>query len=240
VFSFLKSSTQTSALNTDLHSHLIPGIDDGVRDWDDALQIAIYLSKLGYKKAITTPHIMADYYENTPETIRTGVNELNRILEEKEIELKIEPGAEYFLDSHLYKQIQNNEDFLTFGDGYILIETSFMNKPFFFSEAFFHLQSSGYKPILAHPERYQFLHEEKNLLHEMFEKGVYFQINLMSLTGYYSIEVRRFSEYLISNKMVHFLGSDLHRAQQLKIIDEAIHTKLYQKVRQLSLLNDTL
>jgi len=240
VFSFFKSSTPAPALHTDLHSHLIPGLDDGVRDWDDALQIAEHLSKLGYRKAITTPHVMADYYENTPDTIRSGVAKLNRLLDEKEIELQIVPGAEYYLDSYLYKQIQENEEFLTFGDRYLLIETSFMNRPVFFAEAFFQLQSSGYRPILAHPERYQFLHEEKDLLHEMFEKGVYFQINLMSLTGYYSSEVRRFAEYLITNKMVHFVGSDLHRAQQLKIIDEAMKSKLYQKVRQLSLLNDTL
>ncbi|WP_420580070.1 tyrosine-protein phosphatase [Reichenbachiella sp.] len=224
----------------DLHSHLIPDIDDGVKTWDESLEILSQLCKLGYKKIITTPHIIQNYYPNTPDKIRAGVAKLNELLAENNISMSIEAGAEYYLDDVFAKQVETKEDLLSFGNGYILIETPFMNKPLFLEEIVFTLQANGYKPILAHPERYAYLQNNKELIHSLNFLGLFMQINISSLTGYYSKEAQKTARYLIDTSQVHFLASDIHNHKHLAEVKKAIKSKLFQRCRQLPLLNSTL
>lgn len=238
MFDWLKP--KTNFLEVDLHSHLIPNIDDGVRSWEESLDILNQMSQLGFKKIITTPHIINDYYPNKPENIRNGVVELNRLISKKEIPLTVEAGAEYYLDEHFANLVATQEDLLTFGNGHILIETPFMNKPLFLEEVTFNLLSRGLKPILAHPERYTYLHSNLGLFQSLVDLGLLMQVNISSLIGYYSKEAQKFAKYLIETQNIHFLASDIHNHKHLAQIQKAIRSKLFQKCRQLNLHNSSL
>lgn len=227
-------------LEVDLHSHLIPNIDDGVTSWSEALTILSEMKELGYKKIITTPHIIHDYYPNKPSEIREGVTELNRLLKKNQIQLEVEAGAEYFLDEHFVEQVEANQDLLSFGDQFLLIETPFMNKPMFLEETIFNLQANGLKPILAHPERYSYLQNDPGLIQELMSIGLLLQINISSLTGYYSKQAQKLAKHFIDHGFVHFLASDIHHQKHLMQVKKSYKTRLYQKCRQLPLLNSTL
>jgi tyrosine-protein phosphatase YwqE len=222
----------------DFHSHLIPGIDDGVKDVKESLEILKFLSGLGFEKIITTPHIYKEYFPNTEEAIRTAHAALNSQLGEIDIQLEI--AAEYFVDEDFANKVSQGHDFLTLGQDFILIETSFVNKPFFLNEVIFELQSKGYRVILAHPERYLYLQEHLEEVERLKKQGVYFQVNLGSMVGYYSNSVKKFSEELISLKYVDFVGSDFHNRTQKEVIYNAIRGRLYRKLMKLPVLNDTL
>lgn len=231
---------KSNFLQTDLHSHLIPEIDDGVKTWDESLTIVKELHKLGYTKLITTPHIISNYYPNTPDLIRSQVETLNQKVTDAGIPVEIEAGAEYFVDDHFLDQVKNKKDLLTFGDRYILLETAFMNKPIFLEEAIFDLQAMGMKPILAHPERYAYFHSNNDSLDHLIETGVLLQININSLSGYYSKAAKRLASELLEKKAIHLLGSDIHNEKHLRQLQKTIKSNLFQACRQLDLLNSSL
>lgn len=154
--------------------------------------------------------------------------------------IDIKSAAEYFVDENFFAQVNANEDFLTFGDNHLLIETGFMNKPIFFEEMVFTLKSNGYKPVLAHPERYIYLQEDEGLVNKLIDIGLLFQINVTSLTGYYSKAAKKLATYLIKNGMIHLLGSDIHNRKQLQAYKKAMKLKIVQECRQLPLINYAL
>lgn len=238
MFSWLKP--ESNFLEVDLHSHLIPDIDDGVKSWDESLSILSQLHELGYNKVITTPHIIQNYYPNTPDKIRRGVVELNKKIAAIDLSISVEAGAEYYVDDHFAKQVKNKQELLSFGDRYILIETPFMNKPLFLEETIFNLQANGFKPILAHPERYTYLQNNLELVHSLTSLGLFMQVNISSLTGYYSKEAQKLAKYLIDTNQIHFLASDIHNQKHLNQVKKAVKSKLFQRCRQLQLLNSTL
>lgn len=231
---------KTNFLQVDLHSHLIPGLDDGVANWDEALSILKEMRGLGFDKVITTPHVIHDYYPNEPVQITEGVSKLNRLTKEAGLDIKVESGAEYFVDEHFAQKVKQGDHLITFGDDYILIETPFMNKPVFLEEVIFDLQANGLKPILAHPERYVYLQKSPEYLEALAGIGTLFQINISSLIGYYSIEAKQFGKMMVQDKMVNFLGSDIHNHKHLSQVKKTITSKLFQKCRQLDLLNNSL
>ena len=220
-----------SFLKTDIHSHLIPTIDDGSKSVEDSIILAKGLSDLGYKKAITTPHIMSDYYRNTPEIIRNGLAQIEKPILTAGNNLQIDIGAEYYIDYDFIKKI-GKEELLTFGDNYVLVEFSFVEPPRGIKEAFFELQINGYKPVLAHPERYVYWHSNPDILYELKNHDVIFQLNLLSLIGYYGKGSEKLGETLIKNSMVELLGTDLHNQHQLQLLKEY---KLKENIAELIL-----
>ena len=234
-------SVTTEQLTTDIHSHLIPGVDDGVKSFEESISLIQKFHDAGYKKLITTPHIMHDFYNNTESHLRSIHRDLVSKLAEKQINIQIDIAAEYYLDDHLMSRIENKEeDFLTFGENYILFETSFMNQPFQLAEFIFKAKSRGLKPVLAHPERYMYLINDDRLLQDLVDREVYFQLNLNSLSGYYSKQVQKFARRLIDEKLIHFLGSDCHNDIHFENILLSREMKYYQKALELPLLNKTL
>ena len=234
-----RPTSSIGALYVDMHSHLLPGIDDGVDDYEESIKIITALMELGYKKLITTPHIMVDYYRNTPEIINGKLAELRIILKERGIEVEVDAAAEYYMDDN-FKNLLKEGDMLTFGNNYILVETSYLSEVNNLKDAIFSIQVAGYKPVLAHPERYIHMYDDFEKYKELFEKDIYFQVNLGSLIGYYSKESKKIAERLIKEKMVHFLGTDAHHTRHIKPITEAIGTGFYQQAIELNLLNNTL
>lgn len=225
---------------TDIHSHLLPGIDDGVKTMDESIKVIRQLSDLGFKKLITTPHIMSDYYKNTPQIIREKLKEVKAAVINNNIPIKIEAAAEYYLDENFYKDIIEDAELLTFGDNYVLFETSFTVEPLILKEVIFKLNSRGLNPVYAHPERYLYLQEKKQLLNELLDQGLLFQINALSLTGYYSKQVQKFVKELIKRNAIAFIGSDCHNIMQANVLQEAYSSKLAHSIDVDKLLNHNL
>ncbi len=240
MLNWFKKSSPDNFLTVDIHSHLLPGLDDGVQSLDESLAIIRKLKSLGFKKIITTPHVITDYYPNTPQIILTALEALEKALVENKIDIKIEAAAEYFVDEYFLDQINSGQELLTFGDKYLLMETGFINKPLFLEDVIFSLASRGFKPVLAHPERYHYLQEDYALAAGLKDKGLLFQTNVMSLHGYYSSESKELSAHLIHHGMVDFLGSDIHNLRHLDRYINTMDKKLFQKCRQLPLLNNAL
>ena len=224
----------------DMHSHLLPGIDDGAVNIEESLALLKTFEDNGYKKIITTPHIIQDLYENTPETIFPVLETLKNALVESGSQLQIHAAAEYFIDENFIEMLENDKPLLTLKDDLVLVETGFMNEPKNLREILFKMRLKGYNPVLAHPERYLFYQNRKEKIEEIFYSGIYLQINTMSLAGYYGLPALKLAEWMIEQGFVHFLGSDCHRIRHLEPLQKAYKSKAYKKLRQIPLLNDTL
>lgn len=241
MFGLLKKRQIVKPPKTDIHSHLIPGVDDGVQSFEESLEIISSFADLGYTKLITTPHIMSDFYDNKEADLIKIHKDLKAKVNEAKIDITIELAAEYYLDDRLSERIeQKDEQFLTFGDNYLLFETSFINEPFQLKEFLFKAISRGLKPVMAHPERYQYLLNDESQLDDLVNRGVIFQVNLNSLHGYYSKHVKRFASKLISRGHVSFLGSDCHNKTHFENLKNAFATKSFDRAMKLPLLNDKL
>tara|TARA_A100001035_G_scaffold84838_1_gene65858 strand:+ start:2261 stop:3001 length:741 start_codon:yes stop_codon:yes gene_type:complete len=226
-------------IGIDMHSHLIPSIDDGAKDLNDSITLINMLYSHGFKKIITTPHIMTDFYKNNIETISSGLKKVKEELLKQSIDIKIEAAAEYFVDYDFKQKILGGEKFLTLGDNYILIEFSFLTPPHNYLETIFQLQLKGYKVILAHVERYPYL--SKSDLKDFVSRGVYLQLNVLSSIGYYSNDVRTRANWLIDNNMISFIGTDCHNLDQTKLYDKCkIEPMLSVLLNSGKLLNDQL
>ncbi len=227
-------------LEVDMHSHLIPGIDDGSKTMEESIELIRRLSSYGLRKIITTPHIMSEYYRNTPEIIKMGLEDLKKTIQNEGIEIEIEAAAEYYLDEIFLEKVKAGEDILTFGKNYILVETGFINRPQMLLETLFQLEMSGYTPIFAHPERYQYLQGDKKLLEDLIDRNLLFQVNLLSLTGFYSKPVKDFAEKLIERGVVKFFGTDCHNPRYLDMLEALPKARNYEKYKQMDLRNRSL
>lgn len=225
---------------TELHSHLLPGIDDGVRTIEESLDVIRRFEQMGVKKIITTPHVMSDFYRNTPEIIHAKRDEVREVLLHNNIQVELETAAEYYMDEVFLERIKKKEPILTFGDNYVLVETGFTNETPFFNEVVFEMKNAGYQPVLAHPERYIYLYDDFEHFLSYYHTGVLFQINIGSLAGHYSKESKIVAEKLIEEKMVDFLGSDCHGMRHMGILRNAMQSPFYDKALKLNLLNYSL
>ena len=230
-----------SVLKCDVHSHFIPGIDDGAQTMEDSVALIRDFYNMGYKKVITTPHILADGYPNTPAIILGGLEKVRVALKNENVPMQIEAAAEYYIDFDFERKLEQ-EKLLTFGKSYLLFEISYVNPPDNLSAVIFNLQMKGYKPVLAHPERYPFWTNNFAKYEELKEKGVLLQLNINSLTGYYSRETQKIAELLIEKNMVDLLGSDCHHSGHSNLIKTgAVYQKsLHKLIESGRLLNSTL
>lgn len=241
IFSFLKNKqNHDNFLYVDMHSHLIPGIDDGVGTLEESIETIKSLLALGYSKAITTPHIMGDFFKNTPEIINEGLLLVNNELEKQGINFQLKAAAEYYIDEWFVEKLENDTPLLTIGDNYLLLETSYINKPNNLNDVIFKVKSKGYKIILAHPERYTYMYHDFNNYKALYEKGVLFQINISSLSGYYSPAAKAIAEKLITNDMVDFAGTDCHGPRHIKHLEKSLNTKAFSKLNPTRILNNQL
>jgi len=238
---FLLRSTKKPYLlhTTDLHSHLIPKIDDGMKELDASIDVLRQLQELGFKKIITTPHIMSHRFPNTRDTINKGYELLKSELIREKIDISLETAAEYYYDEHFLELIKKKE-LMTFGDNYILFELSYTVKPFFLEQTVAKLLEAGYKPILAHPERYTYYSSERHY-RVLKEMGLHFQINVISTQDFYGKKVRKAVEKIIDLGLVDFIGSDIHSQKYLDTFSKSLKSKIYKKIlKKNSIKNDFL
>ncbi|MBI3234060.1 MAG: capsular biosynthesis protein [Bacteroidetes bacterium] len=227
-------------IKVDFHSHYLPGIDDGCKEIGESIAILKVLQDKGYRKAVTTPHVMGDFYKNTPEIILGKLEEVRNAMREEGMTIELDAAAEYYLDEWFEDKIAK-KNILTFGDNYVLIETGFIEPPTNLISTIFNLKTSGYKPVLAHPERYQYFDPNKEIYEQLMDSGVLFQMNLLSIIGYYSPQVKKIAEHLIHHKKVNFIGGDTHNMKHLFLVqEEACRSMTYEQVVKLPLLNNEL
>ena len=231
IFSFFKKKEYKRGplLTTDLHSHLIPGIDDGSQNMEESITLLQGLEALGYKKVITTPHIMVDAYRNTPQIIKSGLDDLRKRATEEGIQIEIEAGAEYYLDEGLSDHLKS-ADVMSISNKYLLFETSYISKPMQMEEMIFEISSAGYIPLLAHPERYRYIREPKKEFERFKELGVLFQVNLNSFGGHYGKSAKSNAEYLSRHGMIDFLGSDVHHKKQVESLHNVFYSEVYKEI----------
>ncbi|PKR81074.1 capsular biosynthesis protein [Brumimicrobium salinarum] len=223
-----------------MHSHLIPGIDDGSPSMQATIEMLKGFVDLGYEKVITTPHIMFDFYKNTPKIIRDGLADVQNEIRNQQIPITLEAAAEYYFDEHFLSLIDKDE-LLTFGNRHLLFEFSFRTKPNGVDEVVFELKSKGYQPILAHYERYLFfLSDGVKPAEKLKSKGVEIQMNLNSLTGYYGQKVKRQAELLVDANLIDYLGTDCHRLVHLEMIKANLDSKYFRKLNEMTFKNADL
>ena len=227
--SFKPSANMPDLLHTtDLHSHLIPGIDDGSSSLEQSIDLLKSIKSLGFKKIITTPHIMSHRFPNTKQNILEGYNLLKDELKAQNIDIQLEVGAVYYYDEHFLELIKKDE-LLTFGDNYILFELSYHNKPFGLEQTVHTLLSAGYKPIIAHPERYTYYTHESDY-RQLKDMGLLFQINAISTVGFYGKNIQKTAEKLIKLGLVSFVGSDIHSQKYALAFEKALKSKIYNQI----------
>lgn len=198
---------------TDCHSHILPGVDDGIRNMDDAIAVLQTYEQYGIKKVWLTPHIMEDI-PNTTEKLRKRFEELKNAYQ-GQIELCL--SAENMVDNLFVKRLEDNE-LLPYGDRgkELLLETSYVQAPYGFYKILEDVKKAGYTPVLAHPERYNYM--EYDHYDSLRSQGICFQLNLFSLVGAYGPEPKRRAEYLLENDFYSYKGTDIHSLEHFKAI----------------------
>lgn len=201
-----------------MHSHLLPGIDDGSPDMATTLKLIRGMMDLGYSKFITTPHIMWDMYQNTTAIIQEKLEQVREAVKEEGLDAEISAAAEYFLDDHVAGLLKNNEPLLTVKGNMVLTEFSLAYPSHSLKDILFEMQMQGYQPIIAHPERYLYLEGNKEFYEELKDTGCYFQLNLLSLTGYYGKSAMELANFLVKKNYYDLVGTDLHGFRHLEAL----------------------
>jgi protein-tyrosine phosphatase len=220
-----------SWLEADMHSHLIPGIDDGSPDIETSLELITGLKDLGYKRLITTPHILWDMYQNTPEIINEGLQQVQNAIAEEKLDITLSAAAEYYIDDHFESQLAEKEALLKLKENWVLVEFSMVTAQMDIQQILFEMQIQGYQPIIAHAERYSYLAHNKGFYDELRDAGCMLQVNLLSLVGYYGKGVQELAEYLIKKEYYDFAGTDLHNARHLAQLQKVCSSPLLERLK---------
>lgn len=234
MFSFFKKKPKKTNLNlnysslaVDMHSHVLPGIDDGAKTPEESIVLIKSMMEVGIKKIIATPHIMVDYYRNNATTINNALDILKAELQQQQIDIKIEAAAEHYFDETFEGRIDRDE-LMLMGGKYVLFELSFISKPPSLIPVIQKLRDKGYQPVLAHPERYPYMtiDEFKNLR----DWGCLLQLNTISLLGYYGRDTKRLAEALVDQEMVDFISSDMHHPRHAAALKDALQNEYVEKL----------
>lgn len=224
-----KKELDMSRIGMDIHSHMIPGIDDGVETVEDAVEMIRKLQDLGYTRAITTPHVMWDCYKNTPEIILSGLEDVRKASKEAGLTIQIDAAAEYFIDEHFIELLTTGQELLTLPGNRLLVELPYSTPLMNTSETLFSILERGYQPVLAHPERYTYFYQDPSVYKKLADQGCELQVNVLSLTTYYGENVNKMAEWLLKHDLISFLGTDAHRLQHLEMIRKSDKNKWISK-----------
>lgn len=229
---FKKKNKECAKLfySTDVHCHILPGVDHGAKTVEDSLELLRVQQEMGIKRVILTSHVTAETFENTPETLRPAFQLLKKAVEETEdLNVELFLSAEYRMDEFWNKQYEQNNQIAMPGN-YILLENSFQQELLGLNELMFDLKVKGYKPILAHPERYGYYAVRKQRLEQLHNMGIKFQVNLLSLAGYFGNHCRETALWIAKNGMADMLGSDMHGMEHADVIRDFIGSKAWRKL----------
>ena len=234
MFSFFQKKTPLTNLFpadfVDIHSHFLPNIDDGSKSMDESVALLRRMHGFGIKSIICTPHVMESVWENAAETIQRKLDALNAHLKSIEFtDITLRTAAEYMLDAN-FDRLLKTEKLLTLKDNYILVELSFLNAPINLYETLFQIQIAGYKPVLAHPERYSYFHNDFKEYAKLKAAGCLFQLNLLSLSNYYGSSVTAAALQLLKHQLIDFTGTDTHKHHHLDFLEKVVDGKVLKLI----------
>jgi protein-tyrosine phosphatase len=235
MFEFLKSrnnntSIDTLPVTTDIHSHILPGIDDGSPDIETSLQLVQGIYDLGIRKTVATPHVICDLYRNTPAIINDALQQLTAACITAKINISITAAAEYMLDDYFLQLLKSPAPLLAIHKNLILTEQSFASATDNLHHIAFEMVTLGYRPIMAHPERYHFYHSNYEAYSRLKDMGFLLQINLLSLTGYYGKPVAKAAKYLVANNLADLVGTDMHHFRHLEVLKDKKSLHIFDKL----------
>lgn len=228
MISFFKSKPTLKDLipanYVDIHSHLLPGIDDGASSFEETLLLSQGFLEIGVSQFITTPHIIEYVWDNTKEQIQLLEKKTIEELKKNNVSAPIKAAAEYLMDDQFIRLFQSGQ-LLTLKDNYVLVEISYTNPPLQLYSIIFDLRVAGYIPVLAHPERYVFYHYNFEEYKKLKKAGCLFQLNLLSVVDYYGVGITKIAEKLLKKGMYDFVGSDVHHYNHIEAFKEKVKVK---------------
>jgi tyrosine-protein phosphatase YwqE len=221
-------------VSLDIHSHILPGIDDGSPDIETSVELIKGLYNLGIRRSIATPHIIGDMYRNTPETINNALEKVKHACKKAKIDIQLSAAAEYMIDDYFMALLKSKTPLLTLHKNILLTEISYSTPPVNLGAIASNIIAEGYRPILAHPERYFFYHRNFDQYYRLREMGFILQVNLLSLTGYYGSGAKKAARFILEKELAPLVGTDLHHHYHLAAFTDpknlsAIHRFLGNK-----------
>ncbi len=227
---FKKQATLQLPFHTDIHCHLTPGVDDGSQSVEKSVDLMKHMQQWGITRIIPTPHVTEDTYENTPAIIAPAYRALVAGAADAGVDIELlPPSGEYRLDNFFIEQLGKG-DVKPLRDSYLLVENSFSVEPWGIDNTLYMLTLRGFRPVLAHPERYVYYHKHLDRYRQLHDSGVLFQCNLMSLGGYYGKDVKFVANKLLEENLIDFLGTDLHGMRHVVFIEDYMKTSHFCRV----------
>jgi len=223
-------------IESDWHCHILPGIDDGSQNEQQSLEMLRAYVDLGVKKIIATPHVRADYFKNTRASIVEAKNKVQNLIDTHKLPLVLEAAAEYYADEN-FLQLIADDQLLPIEGQYVLFEFPMQSPTLWGAKLVEKLQRKGFTPLLAHPERYRYWHGKPSEWEEWKNRGVCFQLNLLSLLGYYGTSERRAALQMLEANYIDAVGSDAHGLRHLQKLNELPQNPYFDRLQQLPLLN---
>lgn len=210
--------SESFPVTTDIHSHILAGIDDGSPDIATSLKLVKGLFDLGYRRLVATPHVIGDFYRNNPIIINKELERLKNACAQAGINIELSAAAEYMLDDYFLQILKQEDQILPVYQNFILTELPYTVMPMNVNEIVFEIITAGYKPILAHPERYFYYHKDFDEYFRLKELGFLLQVNLLSVTGYYGAPVAKAAKFIFENELADFVGTDMHHVRHLETL----------------------
>lgn len=195
----------------DFHTHILPNIDDGSRSIEETFNLIEEAKKAGFDKIVLTPHYMEGYYETDVAEREVWLSAISKNLNIKKFEGNLYLGNEIYMSDNMISLLENAKASTINNTSYVLFDLPLNVEPLNLYDVIHQMQQYKIVPILAHPERYLFMQKEPELLYELVEKGVLLQSNYGSIIGEYGRKAQRLVKKMLENKLVHFLGSNVHR-----------------------------
>lgn len=226
----------------DIHSHILPGIDDGSRHIDETTDMLKEAEQVGFKGIITTPHYFEGYYDVDEATREQIISNVKAKMVAQRINVDLYIGNEIYITEDTMDNVKAKRASSLNNSKYVLVEFDLNVKPMNMLNMIFKILKEKYVPILAHPERYRFVQKDPTMLHELATNGVLLQCNYGSFVGVYGRKAEIIAKKLLKNDMISFLGTDTHRAKSIyrrvpEIMQELIKLVGKEKVNEITELN---
>ena len=216
----------------DVHSHLIPTVDDGATTIEDTAKMLKEAEKAGFTDIILTSHYMPEYYEVEAQIVNTWTHELKSILDKENISINLYTGNEVYITEDIDKLITSNSICTLAGSRYLLMELPMSSNVKYLNNILFTLKSMQIVPVIAHPERYEYVQENPDMIRELIEQGCLIQCNYASTIGFYGSKAKKTLKLLLKKDLVHLLGSDCHKPNTIYKDMEKITKKLKKMISE--------
>lgn len=230
-FFFKKKPAELPELffHTDIHCHIMPGVDHGAQDESESLTLLEAEQKWGISHIVLTSHVTESTFENNPDTLAAGFARTTEVAKGMQNPVTLAYSAEYRIDSLFTEQLEKGL-IIAMPENYLLVENSYMQEPWGLDGLLFDLKIKGYKPIMAHPERFEYYQTNRKRYTALHDAGNFFQVNLLSLAGYHGSGAKKTAEWLVSQGYADFLGTDIHHTAHVEAIDKYLRSKEFRSI----------